>query len=161
MQNLVARILMPLLLLAQVGAGMSPGRVLCIAADCCGEHRVVHHEHDAYHDHDGHHHAHHHAHGAHPHGDHRHPAGRDHDASLVAQVDCDCHIHIVMPDDAGSSRERSAERIGDVRLMQPALAIHSTMPSAAGRAAPPDAPPRWCFDASDQCLALKATRLLI
>ena len=64
MKELIARILLPFLLLAQVGVGISPGRVLCIAVDCGGDCVTGAHGH-----------AHPHAHGHD--GEHRHAAGPD------------------------------------------------------------------------------------
>jgi len=146
MSGYLARLLLPLLLLAQVGVGMSPGRVLCIAAEHCGGAVSEHH---------------HHAHGQHSHGDHRHAGGCAGDHGLDAQTDCDCHIHLSMPDDAGSSRDRSGERIADVRLMRPALlepmSLHRTHGPRAHRAAAIDA----ALVATDQCCARETTRLLI
>ena len=151
MKSLIARILMPFLLLAQVGAGLSPGRVLCVASDCCAAEGAAHH---AHHDH---------AHGVTPHGDHRHAGGCDRDATLAATIDnaCDCHIHIVMPDDAGASRDRSGERIADPRLMQPALLDHIPAPLEVAADEPASAPPRRCWTPTDQSLAHASTRLLI
>jgi len=151
MQELIARILLPFLLLAQVGAGVSPGRVLCIAVDCCGAHAAAHrgHAHHHAHDHDG---------------QHRHVAGVDHDASLAAPSgadDCGCHIHVSMPDDFGAGRKQSGAAFAQLRLLQPALVQHMPTPLENSCAEPPEAPPRECWAACDQCRARAVTRLLI
>lgn len=149
MKILIARILMPFLLLAQVGAGMSPGRMLCFAVDCCGSEAVVHHDH------------HHHGHGGVPHGDHRHATACDEQLALSVEKHCDCHIHIVMPDDAGTSRDRAGERIAGLRLMAAALIDSLPTPLEVAAVEPVEAPPRWCWSTCDQCLARATTRLLI
>lgn len=148
MKELIARILLPFLLLAQVGAGMSPGRVLCIAVDCGGECVAVAHAH------------------AHPHGhghdgEHRHAAGIDHDAAILASNGCDCHIHVSMPDDVGASRNQPDACFAELRLLQPALVQHLPTPLESAGAEPPEAPPRECWTACDQCRARAVTRLLI
>lgn len=152
MSTCFARLLLPLLLLAQVGVGMSPGRVLCIASERC-DGATADHAHDHAHDH--------HAHGQHAHGAHRHPAGCATDHALSAQSDCDCHIHLSLPDDAGASRDRSGDRIADVRLM--ALAILA--PMSLDRMHAPHRTGPWTraafLAATDQCCARETTRLLI
>jgi hypothetical protein len=160
MRASLPRVLLPLLLLAQVGLGMSPGRVLCIAASCCdGEspRQVAHHEHHHHGDGSDHHHGHgHEGHGPDGHG----PDG--HGARLLAAGDaCDCHFHIAMPDDVGGSRERQAERLLDMRLLQRALDAHASQAVADGAARAIEAPPPWTFAASDQCRARESMRLLI
>jgi len=152
MMQIVIRLMLPLLLLAQVGAGVSPGRVLCIAADCCGSNEVEHHDHDA---------PHHHAHGMHSHGDHRHVGGCETDAELASPSECDCHIHVSLPDDAGASRDRSGERILEVRLFQPALLAPLTVDLSVSPASAVTAPPRGERIAADQCRSRETTRLLI
>jgi len=152
MQELIARILLPFLLLAQVGAGMSPGRVLCIAVDCGGECVAVAHAH-------AHPPAHSHAHG---HGcEHRHAAGVDHDTAILAPNGCDCHIHVSMPDDVGASRNQPVACFAELWLLQPALVQHLPTPLENASAEPPEAPPRECWTACDQCRARAVTRLLI
>lgn len=157
MKILIARILLPFLLLAQVGAGMSPGRVLCIAIDCCCGTSIAHHEHAHPHGaHDGHHH-----HGTALRHDHRHESDAPRGAALVAADDCACHLHVSMPDDVGTAGDRAAERVVDLRLFAPALVEHLPSLDASGCSEPPDAPPRWCWLACDQCRARAVTRLLI
>jgi len=152
MQELIARILLPFLLLAQVGAGMSPGRVLCIAVDCGGECVAVAHAH-------AHPPAHSHAHGHDC--EHRHAAGVDHDAAILAPNGCDCHIHVSMPDDVGASRNQPVACFAELWLLQPALVQHLPTPLENASAEPPEAPPRECWTACDQCRARAVTRLLI
>jgi len=152
MMQILTRLMLPLLLLAQVGAGVSPGRVICIAADCCASNEVVHHDHDAIH---------HHAHGMHSHGGHRHVGGCESDAELAAPSDCDCHFHVSMPDDAGASRDRSGERVLEVRFFQPALLAPLAVDLSVAPASAISEPPRGERVATDQCRALETTRLLI
>lgn len=158
MMGFLTRLMLPFLLLAQVGAGMSPGRVLCIAAECCAGNEVIHHDHEYDHEYD---HAHHHAHGTHSHGDHRHAGGCANDAELAAPSECDCHIHVTLPDDAGASRDRSGERIADVRYFQPAvMPLVAIEVAPAARAAIVE-PPEDARADTDQCRAREVTRLLI
>ena len=157
MKTTIARILLPFLLLAQVGAGMSPGRVLCIAIDCCCGAGIAHHEHVHPHGaHDGHHH-----HGAAADHDHRQKSDAPRGAALAAADDCACHLHVSMPDDVGTAGDRAVERVVDVRLLEPALVEHLPALDERGCSEPPEAPPRWCWLACDQCRARAVTRLLI
>ena len=148
MRATVLRLLLPLLLLAQVGLGVSPGRVLCIAASCCG--------HDAA---QPAHHHHHHDDGVHAH--HDHGAAGLAGGELAASDPCDCHFHIAMPDDVGGSRERSADRLFDLRLLQPAVDQRPAVAADLGASRAIEAPPPWTFAASDQCRARDSMRLLI
>jgi len=191
MTHALARLLLPLLLLAQVFAGMSPGSVLCIAtgADCCDQASRAHdHHHERHHEH-----RHAHAHGhAHAHascngagheserdtdrGTNHGTPSDDHDdhdghaglAVLRAPSDdgCGCHFHVALPGDAGGLRARTTLRIDDLTLLP--LAIHA--PAAHGEllrdlprraSVSPMAPARDAWHASDQCRARAVTRLLI
>ena len=183
--------MLPLLLLAQVFAGMSPGSVLCIATGegCCGPgstHAAAAHPHASACD--GHGHAHHPGHrqdardhiAAHrdagsTHGDtaahrrdtaaHRHDTGATH-PELAAGDGCGCHFHVALPGDAGGPRVRGTHRIDDLRLLPPAICAPALHLDAAWipttRAAAPCAM-RWldAWHASDQCRARAVTRLLI
>ena len=157
MQLLVSRFMLPLLLLAQVFAGMSPGRVLCFAdAGCSVVHATTLHDHsghdDACSDHHG-------------SDEHRHAGGGDNDAQMKPYPDCHCHFHVSFPEDAGSSRDRALTRFGDVRLMSPVLATLVGTSKNTGRITAVSCsmcsnwPRTW--PASDQCRARDASRLLL
>lgn len=151
----IVQLLLPLLLLAQVGLGMSPGRMLCIASRCCGHDAVQlsHHEH---------------AHGcghAHEQGhEHDHDRAHTHGAAVTVLDACDgadCHFHIAMPDDAGTSRDRSADHFFDLRLLQIARLDEPACGAASRGSRPVEAPPPWCFASCDQACARESMRLLI
>ena len=176
--------MLPLLLLAQVFAGMSPGSVLCIATGegCCGPeptYAVASHPHASACG--GHEHAHHlgHRHDARDHiAAHRDASSkhgdtaahhRDTDAThpeLAADDGCGCHFHVALPGDAGGPRVRGTHRIDDLRLLPPAICAPALHLDAAGIPATRAAAPRamhWhdAWHASDQCRARSVTRLLI
>ena len=166
MMQTLTRLMLPLILLAQVAAGISPGSVLCIAAECCGVNGVEHHEHDdGFHLPEHHHHAHLHlGHGC-TQGQHVPCDGHDDgcvlDATISAQAECESHFHVSLPDEAGSSRDRAGERIADIRLFQPALLAPISIDLGAAPSTTVEEPPRGARFATDQCCARKVTRLLI
>lgn len=152
--------MLPLILLAQVAVGMTPGRVLCIALEGCGEH--AHHEHDHAHD-DAQDHGHAHA------QDHGRDHAREHDdtcrvrAELDPGAGCCCHMHVSTPDDANAGRDRGADRLLDMRLYAPVFAalVPATLHVEGARLLEPPRKPPAHWTASDQCLARAVTRLLI
>ncbi len=173
---LALRLFLPLILLAQVAVGMTPGRVLCISLDGCGGH--AHHDHDAG-GHVGHEHAHgvcggrddrHH--GDHQHGDHHHhgqhrdghaPFGAAIDASLDACASCCCHLHISTPDDASAGRDRSSDGICciDLAASHTAPSVTALCLGCASRMIEPPRCSPMAWMCSDQCRARETTRLLI
>ena len=144
MHRAFLKLMLPFLLLAQVGVGMSPGHAVCIALDaCCGAHDhaapagLEHHAHT--HDADG-----------------GHPGPCAHQCSEGS-----CHIHIALPDDGGSMRDRSHEHFCDIRLLAPALAVLAADLGCA-RVSPQAAlPPPWAWPACDRTCARETDCLVI
>ena len=156
------RLMLPLILLAQVAVGMSPGRVLCIGWSDCGG--VAHHDHAHDHDHD-------HEHGhAHDHADHHahHAAdGHAHAVRCAAEVDpdagCTCHTHVSTPDEGSASRDRTGDRVVDARLFAPLFAalLPAVLEIHAGGLLEPPRLHAAHWPRTDQCCARAVTRLLI
>jgi hypothetical protein len=100
----IAQILLPIVLLAQVAAGFSPGRSLCVMLEaCCGHHVHVEGASHAHAECHGHAHDHDHDH------DHAHDAPCDDDCTQDRGESCDgstCHLHVSLPDDTEMPRER-------------------------------------------------------
>ena len=162
MRSTLFRLMLPLILLAQVAVGMSPGRVLCIGWSGCGG--VAHHDHHHDHDHDhGHGHADHHAH-LHAH----HSAdGYVHAARCTAELDpdagCTCHTHVSTPDEGSASRDRAGDRLIDARLFAPLFAalLPAVLEIHAGGLLEPPRLHAAHWPRTDQCCARAVTRLLI
>jgi hypothetical protein len=172
MRTFVTRLMLPLLLLAQVFAGMSPGSVLCIAAGADDRHSRCAAEHSQSHSH------------AHAHADgtthcHAHDA-RHHEVQstkvfqliasatheLGADADpCGCHFHVALPDDTSSPRARAELRLGEWRLWtQIPWAITTVevgLANAKHTLAVQAAPWHDLWHATDQVRSRAMTRLLI
>jgi hypothetical protein len=160
MRSILFRLMLPLILLAQVAVGMSPGRVLCIGWSGCGG--VAHHDHGHGHDH-GHDHADHHA----DHHAHHSADGHADAVRCAAEVDpdagCTCHTHVSTPDEGSASRDRAGDRLLDVRLFAPLFAalLPAVLEIHAGGLLEPPRLHAAHWPRTDQCCARAVTRLLI